>query len=163
VLSARSCCVLRFPNLEIPENHHYAQTSHVLDCSGGGGRHIRKLVRSRIQRCWNCGCPACGGGGVTPTFTPGANVTPKNNGFAPGTITFSGLNGGTNYPSGAVVTVFVFQDQASIALASPQIGGNTASLVPARKTARQGVISIRQQCPVRPPTRSLLQTEALSM
>jgi len=68
-------------------------------------------------------------GGSSPTFTPGANVTRKNNGFAPGTITFTGLNGGTNYPSGALVLVGLFQDQSALTLTSPQIGGNAASIV----------------------------------
>jgi hypothetical protein len=47
-----------------------------------------------------CVGKAPGGGGGSPTFTPGANVTPQNNGFAAGTITFSGLNDGTNYQGG---------------------------------------------------------------
>jgi hypothetical protein len=72
---------------------------------------------------------APGGGGGSATFTPGANVTPKNNGFAAGTVSFTGLNGGTNYPSGAVVLVGVVQDQSALTLTSPQIGGNAASIV----------------------------------
>jgi hypothetical protein len=71
----------------------------------------------------------CGAGGGSPTFTPGANVTPIFQNFVPCTVTFSGLNGGTNYPSGAVVVVGVVQDQSALTLSSPQIGGNAALIV----------------------------------
>jgi len=83
------------------------------------------------------GCPAgfCnqasagGGGGGAATFTPGSSVAIKANGFTPGTVTFTGLNGGTNYPNGAVVLVGVIQDQNAATLTSPQIGGNASSIV----------------------------------
>jgi hypothetical protein len=57
----------------------------------------------------------CGG---SATFTPGANVAIQNIAFGSGTQTFSGLNGGVNYPSGAVVTVGVVHDGSMITLAS---------------------------------------------
>lgn len=81
------------------------------------------------------GCPAgfCagtpGGAAASPTITPGANVVPILQNFAPGNVTFTGLNGGTNYPSGAVVFVGVTVDQPSTPITGPQIGGQTATLV----------------------------------
>lgn len=73
------------------------------------------------------GAPASSGG--SPTFTNGANVTPFHNNFAAGTVTLSNLNGGVNYPSGAVVVVGVWQDNNATSLGTVTIGGNTASQV----------------------------------
>jgi hypothetical protein len=78
---------------------------------------------------------ASGGGGGAPTIVPGANVVPKHNNFVPGTIEFTGLNGGVNFPNGAVVYVGFGSDQASTAPASPLVGstggvgGQTPTLV----------------------------------
>lgn len=68
-----------------------------------------------------------GGGGTSPTITPGASVNPTNIGFATATPTVTGLNGGVNYPAGALVVVGFIQDQGSITFTSPSIGGNAAT------------------------------------
>jgi hypothetical protein len=68
--------------------------------------------------------------GGSPTWTPGVAVPYQAIAFGSGTKTFSGLNGGTNFPSGAVVIVGVIQDQGATTLSTPQIGGQTATIVP---------------------------------
>lgn len=67
-------------------------------------------------------------GGGSPTFTPGASVAIQNIAFAAGVQTFTGLNGGVNFPAGAVVTVGVGTDQAALVLSTPLIGGVAASI-----------------------------------
>lgn len=63
-----------------------------------------------------------------PSFHAGAGVATKVNGFAGGTITFTGLNGGVDFPIGAVVVVGLYTDQSGPAT-TPQIGGQAATLV----------------------------------
>jgi hypothetical protein len=69
-----------------------------------------------------------GGGGGSPTFTPGSSVAMQDNGFASGTKIFTGLNGGTNFPSGAIVVVAFFNRDGTPAT-TPLIGGQAASVV----------------------------------
>lgn len=63
------------------------------------------------------------------TITNSVSGTPafQINAFAGGTITFSNLNGGVNFPAGTVV-VFLEVDQP-ITPVSPLIGGNTANAI----------------------------------
>ena len=64
------------------------------------------------------------------TVTPSTSGTPaaQNNGFAAGTITFSNLNGGTNFPACKVV-VGLFSTGATTVPTSPLIGGVTANAI----------------------------------
>lgn len=69
--------------------------------------------------------PNTAAGGAAPTWTPGAAVAIQNNGGG-GSATFAGLNGGVNFPAGAVVVVATGNDQSTVAnLAPPVIGGVT--------------------------------------
>jgi hypothetical protein len=67
-----------------------------------------------------------GGGGGSPTFTVGTGLI-FNNGYAAG-YTFTGLNSGVNWPSGALVVISACNSD-SVAMASPTIGGNAATLL----------------------------------
>jgi hypothetical protein len=67
------------------------------------------------------GAAPAGGGGAAPTSTPGAVVAVQVHAFGSGTVTFSNLNGGVNFPSGATVYVGVGLDQSPTTLTSPQI------------------------------------------
>lgn len=68
-------------------------------------------------------------GGGSPAFTAGASIPCIANGFAGGTITFTGLNGGVNFPANSAVYVVIGQNQNGTALVSPQIGGSAATLI----------------------------------
>jgi hypothetical protein len=74
------------------------------------------------------GTPHTTGGGAA-TFTPGASVPVQNIAFAGGSQSFTGLNGGVNFPAGAVVIVGVGTNTASTTLITPAIGGNAATIV----------------------------------
>jgi hypothetical protein len=60
---------------------------------------------------------------VTPC-TPGASSV-KSNGFAAGTITLSGLNGGTNFPAGSKVVILLGNDQSALLPTSFQLANGT--------------------------------------
>lgn len=83
------------------------------------------------------GIYASTGGGGSPTFTPGVSVVPKANGFSAGTITFSNLNNGVNYPAGAVVVLGIFIDQVMTLPASPLLGGVTPTVVTGSQNTSQ--------------------------
>jgi hypothetical protein len=70
-------------------------------------------------------------------WTPGASVAIKNNAFAAGTVTFTGLNGGVNFPSGAIVVVGFGNYQSGVTLTSPQIGGQAATIVAGTQDANK--------------------------
>jgi hypothetical protein len=82
--------------------------------------------------CFNCGCPACGGGGAATLVT--GKYAAYLNGYV-GSRSFTGMNGGTNYPSGSVVVVFAIATDAT-AFTSPQMGG--VSLTPLASATNVG-------------------------
>jgi len=64
-----------------------------------------------------------------PTYTPGANVAVQNVAFSSPIVTFTGMNGGTNYPSGATVLGFFEQDETGYTIVSVVLGGQAATQV----------------------------------
>jgi hypothetical protein len=53
----------------------------------------------------------------------------QNNHFSSGTITFNNMNGGVNYPAGALVVIGINQNQGGAVQPAPLIGGNAMSVV----------------------------------
>jgi hypothetical protein len=74
-------------------------------------------------------CGGGGGGGGSATFTPGVAVAIQNIAFGSATATFTGMNGGVNYPAGALVNIGFAQSQAGYTYSAITIGGQTATLV----------------------------------
>lgn len=69
------------------------------------------------------------GGAPPATYTKGANVAVQNVAFAGSTVTFTGMNGGVNYPANSVVIAFFLQEEGSYTFSSATIGGQSATKV----------------------------------
>ncbi len=65
---------------------------------------------------------------ASPTIVPGANVAMQSVAFSGTPVSFSGLNGGTNFPANSTVYVG-FGNDAGIAATGVTIGGQTATAV----------------------------------
>lgn len=80
-------------------------------------------------------CIGCGvsgmykASGAVATYTPGANVAVQFVNFASSTVSYSGVNGGTNFPSGSTVVLMFGQDQGTYTVSSVTIGGQSATAV----------------------------------
>jgi len=94
------------------------------------------------------------------TFTPGPGIATNaiiNANFASTTETFSGLNGSTNFPSGAVVVVGIGGDLGHTPIA-PLIGGQAATLVSGSQNTGKQCVLYQATMPASEPDTFSFQT-----